>query len=42
MTDEERRRGRPPLDPHDPSVDLHFRVPGKQYDAAYSRRSRNG
>jgi hypothetical protein len=28
-----KRNGRPPLDPSDPSVSVHFRLPGKQYDA---------
>jgi hypothetical protein len=38
MTDEERRRpGRPRLDPEDPSVNVHFRLPTKQYDAAVKR-----
>jgi hypothetical protein len=32
-----RGRGRPPLDPHDPSVDVHVRVPSRQYDALYRR-----
>ena len=27
-------RGRPPLDPSDPSIDVHFRVPSKAYEAA--------
>jgi len=30
-----KRIGRPPLDPDDPSVGLHFRVPGKEYDRLY-------
>ena len=25
-------RGRPPLAKHDPSVNVHFRMPSKQYD----------
>ena len=29
---EKRREGRPPLDPNDPSVDIHFRLPSRQYD----------
>jgi len=32
-----RRPGRPRLDPADHSVDLHFRIPAKQYDAVYAR-----
>jgi hypothetical protein len=32
-----RPRGRPRLDPADRSVDLHFRIPAKQYDAAYAK-----
>ena len=27
-------RGRPPIDAEDPSVNVQFRVPGKQFDAA--------
>jgi hypothetical protein len=30
-----KRRGRPPLDPDDPSVPVMFRVPSKQYDATF-------
>ena len=30
-----RKRGRPPLDPGDPSVDVHLMIPGKAYDHAY-------
>ena len=26
------KRGRPPLDADDPSVNVQFRLPGKQYD----------
>jgi hypothetical protein len=32
-----RRRGRPPLEPNDPAVDVHVRMPSKQYDQAYAR-----
>ena len=32
MTDK-KREGRPPLDPNDPSVNVHFRLPAKEYDA---------
>jgi predicted HicB family RNase H-like nuclease len=31
-----KRRGRPPLDPADPSAQLNVRVPSRQYDAAYT------
>ena len=31
-----KRLGRPPLDPADPSTNLHLRLPSKQYDAAYT------
>ena len=33
-------RGRPPLDPDDPSVSVHFRLPAKQYDTALDRANR--
>jgi len=29
------KRGRPPLDPHDPSVTVCLRLPGKRYDALW-------
>ena len=29
--------GRPPLDEDDPSVDVHLRLPSKQYDDTYDR-----
>lgn len=32
-----KRRGRPPLDPDDPSVALHVRLPAKQFDATYQQ-----
>ncbi|MEP7304203.1 MAG: hypothetical protein ABJA98_01670 [Acidobacteriota bacterium] len=32
--------GRPPLDDDDPSVDVHLRMPSKQYDDAYKRAGR--
>lgn len=32
--------GRPPLDDDDPSVDVHLRLPSKQYDDAYDRATR--
>lgn len=28
-------KGRPPLDPSDPSVHLHFSIPSKGYDQLY-------
>jgi hypothetical protein len=31
-----KRTGRPPLDPNDPSTELHIRLPSKQYDALYA------
>ena len=38
-TDEDRRRGRPRLDPSDSSMSVHVRLPTKQYDAAVKRAS---
>lgn len=35
-----KRRGRPPLDPDDPSINVHFRLPAKQYDAAFAEAQR--
>jgi predicted HicB family RNase H-like nuclease len=32
-----KRPGRPPLAADDPSVDVHVRMPGKQYDAAWAQ-----
>jgi hypothetical protein len=32
-----KRPGRPPLDPDDPAVDVHLRLPSKQYDDVYQR-----
>jgi hypothetical protein len=29
--------GRPPLDDNDPSVDVHLRMPSKQYDETFQR-----
>ncbi len=34
------RRGRPPLDETDPSVDVHVKMSSKQYDATYQRAQR--
>ena len=31
--------GRPPLDPDDPSVDVHLMLPSKRYDARMRRRA---
>jgi len=28
-------RGRPPLDPDDPAVDIHVRLPSKHYDEVF-------
>lgn len=35
-----RPRGRPPVEPGDPSVDVHVRLPSKTYDDAYDRARR--
>lgn len=35
------RRGRPPLDPTDRSVDVHLRIPARQYDALFERARRS-
>jgi len=35
----QRRPGRPPLDPTDPSVVVKFSLPGKRYDALYRAAS---
>jgi hypothetical protein len=32
-----RRPGRPPLDPSDPSVDLHVKLPSKAYDDLFAK-----
>ena len=32
-----RRAGRPPLDHNDPSVGVHVKVPGRQFDLLYER-----
>jgi hypothetical protein len=29
--------GRPPLDPDDPAVGVHVKMPGKAYDALYAK-----
>ncbi len=34
------RGGRPPLDRDDRSVNVHFRLPAKEYDALYAQASR--
>ena len=34
-----RRRGRPPLDPTDPSTRVCIAIPGRRYDALYARAS---
>jgi hypothetical protein len=36
-----KRPGRPKLQDPDRSVDLHFRLPAKQYDAAYQQARRD-
>jgi len=33
------RRGRPPLDPDGPSINVHLRLSSKQYDALCARAS---
>lgn len=35
--DDRKKTGRPPLDPHDPSVHVHFKLPGRQYDDLFRR-----
>jgi len=35
-----RTPGRPPLDDDDPSVDVHLRLPSKQYDDTFARAQR--
>ena len=35
-----RTPGRPPLDDSDPCVDVHLRLPSKQYDEAWERAQR--
>jgi len=30
------KRGRPPLDPNDPAVDVHLRLPSKHYDEIFN------
>jgi len=35
-----RRNGRPPLDDHDVSVRVSFRVPSREYDDLYHRAQR--
>ena len=37
MKPERRRTGRPPLDPHDPTVELCISLPSKRYDDLYRR-----
>jgi len=37
----DRGRGRPRLDPSDRSVDVHFRLPARDYDRAYAARERD-
>jgi len=32
-----RKPGRPPLDPTDPSVDVYFRLPSKEYAALWKK-----
>ena len=34
------RPGRPPLDPTDPSVPVHVRLPSRKYDELYARAQR--
>lgn len=35
------RPGRPPLDDGDPSVDVHLRMPSKQYDDTFKRAGKS-
>ena len=35
MGNEPRRRGHPRLDPDDESVDIHLKLPSRQYDRLY-------
>ena len=39
-SDPPRKNGRPPLAPNDPSVNVHFRLPGSSYDDLYQRAQR--
>jgi len=41
MSDSPKRRGRPRLDPSDPSVQCSLRLPSKRYDALYRAASRD-
>jgi hypothetical protein len=36
----EQKRGRPPLDPNDRSVAVHFGLPAKEYDALCQKARR--
>jgi len=36
-----RRNGRPPLDPADPSVSIHVRVPAKRFDLIQKQAAGN-
>lgn len=38
---EPKRNGRPPLDDHDPSVAVTFRLPSRQYDELVHRANRD-
>ena len=40
MSETPRRPGRPPLDPHDPSVPVAVRLPSRQYDDLLQRAQR--
>jgi hypothetical protein len=44
MADDQRKTGRPPVDPTDPqkSVGVHLRLPSSQYDRTYQRASAAG
>ena len=39
MSDPKRPRGRPPIDPTDRSVQISFKLPGKQLEDAAARAS---
>jgi hypothetical protein len=40
--DDKPRRGRPPLDPNDPSINISISLPSRQFDAYCKRALREG
>ena len=42
MAPPKKSTGRPPIDPADPSVGVHVRLPSQQYDATYQRAAAAG